>query len=122
MKDITEEEIEAIEEYLEFDDKQVKALTNLKKAFTRCRKLGIDFWDNYGSFTAYPSRKMTCPVPEVTDECDFNYEQGNYAIQCCMYIREAGNTAGNSDDICSFNLLGKTLGEIMKGYYDMEGD
>lgn len=116
MKDISQDEIEAIEDYLQFTDEQIKALTNLKKAFTRCRKLGLKFWDNYGDLTAYDNRKMTCPVPD--DIYDFNYDQGDNAIQCCMKISEAGNTSGNADDTCQFSLKGKSLKKIMQDYYD----
>lgn len=54
------------EEYDEEEDEddygltpeQLKALMNLKKAFLQCQKLGIEFWDDYGCFMAYDSKKI----------------------------------------------------------------
>lgn len=78
MREITEDEAEIIEEYLEFTDKQMKALKELKKAFKKCARLGIEFWDNYGTFTAYNGRKMTKPIPD--DIFDFKYGNFNGGI------------------------------------------
>lgn len=116
MKEITVKEVKAIEDYLKFTNEQKKAITNLKKAFTRCRKLGLAFWDNYGELTAYDSKKMSQPVPDEGE--DYNFDQGENYIQCGMVIKEAGDTSGNADDGCLFSLTGKkTLKQIMKDYY-----
>lgn len=120
MKEITYEDVELIEEYLELTPEQKKAITNLKKAFTRCRKLGLEFWDNYGSFTVYDGKKMSKPVPDDAD--DFNYEQGDNCIRCAKSIREAGDTCGNADDTCQFNLIGVTLEELRRKKEDEEDE
>ncbi len=118
MKEIGENEVEALEDYLNFTAIQKKAITNLKKAFTRCRKIGLNFWDNYGTLTVYDGQKMTRPVPD--DAFDFNYEQEENCINCCMGIGEAGDTGGNADDTCQFSLERKTLMQIMADYYEGE--
>ena len=67
-------------------------------------KVGVAFWDNYGTLTAYNAKKITCPVPEdvrmregmlsVTNDYDPTYYQ---------MLRNFG--AGNADDELFYRIL-----------------
>ena len=112
MKEISlsEDEQDAIEDYLEFTPTQLKAISSLKRAFTRCKKLGLEFWDNYGTFTVFDSHKMTQPIPDEIYEYPLND-----IYKGTIEITEAGDTSGNADDPLWFDLK-KPLPEIAKKY------
>jgi hypothetical protein len=105
MKNITEDEAERIEEKIEFSKEQKLALAALERAFLKCRKLGIDFWDDYGSFTAYNARHMTKPTPDDSGDYAYSSVYTEYEITIgCQVIRNAGDTAGNADDESYFDV------------------
>lgn len=50
---------------LELTEEQQKAAQSVYRAIRKAGKLGVCFWDNYGTLTAYNSKRMTLPIPLV---------------------------------------------------------
>lgn len=48
-----------MDELFELTEKQRKAFLNLKKAYKECGKLGILFYNNYGTVGALDSKKLS---------------------------------------------------------------
>lgn len=100
-------DIDKVINHIKLTKKQRKALTSLKKAFTRCRKLKIGFWDDYGILTAYNNEKMTQPIPNEKEyDIHLNFCMETYALE---EIKQAGNVGGNADDSLYFNLKGRKI-------------
>jgi len=88
-------------EAIAFTEAQNKAIKAIDIAMRKCDKLGVAFWDNYGSLTAYNAKKITCP--DVTETGEFGYESIDYY----EYITEVYSRnfhAGNADDPLSFDI------------------
>ena len=49
---------------------QLKAAKRVYAAIKAAGKLGVGFWDNYGTLECYNSTKITMPVPD----CMHHYE------------------------------------------------
>lgn len=88
-------------EKLAFTKAQRIAIASVDRAMRKCERLGVYFWDNYGSLTAFNNKKITCP--DVTESCEFGYESSDYY----EYIEEVYSNnfyAGNADDPLSFDI------------------
>jgi hypothetical protein len=80
---------------------QFKAVKSAELAIKKANKLGVAFWDDYGTMTAFNRNKITCPVP------DSSYEFSLYEHSDIVYgLKLAdGFQAGNADDPLYFNSL-----------------
>ena len=89
-------------DYHGLSKEQKKSLILLRKAFTKCTKIGIGFFDNYGSFTAYNSKAITKPFPD-------HFHSKLNAVEVdddwLEWIEQAGRVGGNADDPLSCELL-----------------
>lgn len=90
------------EDELFFTSEQEKAIKAVDRAMKKAHKVGVEFWDNYGTLTAYNANKIT--HPDVTENGEFGYESGEYN----GYIEEVYSKnfyAGNADDPLSYDIL-----------------
>jgi hypothetical protein len=53
---------------LDLTDEQIKAAKAVYRAMRKASKLGVVFWDNYGTLQCYNAEKITCPVPDSDKE------------------------------------------------------
>lgn len=83
---------------LELTDKQLKAAKVVYKAMREAGKLGVYFWDNYGTLQCYNAKKITLPVPDDKSEFSLrDYDPTYYEIL-------KNYSAGNADDELFFDL------------------
>ncbi len=70
---------------------QMKAIKEVEKAMKRAEKLGVHFWDDYGSITAYDGNVIGQPVPDQGAGVLLNRHH--------VYSLKVNNFhAGNADD------------------------
>lgn len=89
-------------EDLYFTTEQEKVIKAMDRLMRKAEKLGVSFWDNYGTLTAYNSNKIS--KPDVTEDGKFGYEGGDVN----GYIEEIYSRnfyAGSADDPLSFDIL-----------------
>lgn len=96
--DITDEQIEE----LGLTPKQLVATKAVFKAMKAAGRLGVSFWDNYGTLTAYNAKKINVPVMEDMARIDmfenmFLASDGDGAL--VLYYENLRNFyCGNADD------------------------
>lgn len=73
-------------------DEQLKAAKAVYKAMRKASKLGVAFWDNYGTLQCYNSNKISCPVPDSDREISLWEHDPTYWEQLDNY------SSGNADD------------------------
>jgi len=78
-----------------FTPEQRRAIFNVFDAMVLARKCGIHFWDNYGVLTAFNSKLISLPIPDVG-----LLKDGAVPLEDEMVARlNTGNFhAGNADD------------------------
>ena len=84
---------------LELTPEQLKAAKKVYKAMREAGKLGVYFWDNYGTLQCYNGKKISLPVPDNTNEisiCDFDPT---------YYEMLKNYSSGNADDELFYNVL-----------------
>ncbi len=70
---------------------QMKAIKEVEKALKKAHKMGVSFWDNYGSLTAFNSNGIEQPVPDKNHGTPLNYNHV-YSLKVKNFY------PGNSDD------------------------
>lgn len=76
---------------------QMKAIKAVEKAMKNAEKLGVAFWDNYGTLTAYNANEIHQPVPDESAG-----EELNYRHVYGLTVKNFG--AGNADDTLYVNF------------------
>ena len=92
---------EEVEDKIAFTKEQMRAIKAVDRAMRKCEKVGVHFWDNYGSLTAFNNKKITCP--NVMEDGEFGYDSSYYY----QYIEEVYSNnfyAGNADDPLDFDI------------------
>lgn len=84
-------------EELELTKKQLNAAKSVYRAIRKAGKLGVHFWDNYGTLQAYNVEKISCPVP------DKEYDISLQDVDPTYYEVLNNFHAGNADDDLYFN-------------------
>ena len=77
---------------------QLKAAKAVYKAMKSAGKLGVHFWDDYGTMRAYNNRAITMPVPEAAGHYDLSENPVTY------YEVLSNFHNGNADDSLYFNI------------------
>lgn len=83
---------------LELTETQLKAAKAVYKAMREAGRLGVCFWDNYGTLQCYNSKKITLPVPDDKSEFSLRDYDPTYYEMLKNY------SAGNADDELFFDL------------------
>jgi len=86
-------------EKLELTDKQLKAAKDVYKAMKAAGKLGVCFWDNYGTLQCYNSKKISLPLPDDSHEKSLREYDPTY------YELLNNFSSGNADDELFYNVL-----------------
>jgi len=98
--EITEEQIYE----LMLTDKQKLAAKAVYKAMRAASKLGVSFWDNYGTLTAYNSTKIVVPFMVDHDQHEYDASEDHFDATSdpgmyVLYYENLNNFfPGNSDD------------------------
>jgi hypothetical protein len=53
---------------------QIKAVKSVERAMRKASKIGVHFWDDYGSLRAYNNNKIYLPVPDINGTIELNYD------------------------------------------------
>lgn len=85
-------------ERLELTQEQLKATKAVFTAIKKANKLGVSFWDNYGSLQAFNNKKMDLPTP-FGGEFSLNELDPTYTEILPM----GAFYSGNADDELFFN-------------------
>lgn len=99
---MTAEELE--ERGLDLTSLQLKAAKKVYAAMRAAGKLGVEFWDNYGTLTCINADKVTIPYPESGSN---KRDSGTYSVNDYdpTYYENLKNFyAGNSDDELFYDL------------------
>jgi len=86
-------------EKLELTDKQLKAAKDVYKAMKAAGKLGVYFWDNYGTLQCYNSKKISLPRPDASRDKSLQEYDPTY------YELLNNFSSGNADDELFYNVL-----------------
>ena len=70
---------------------QLKAIKSVKEAMIKAHKIGVSFWDDYGTLTAFNANKINIPVPDEK----LKHELDRMMIE---EIKVPNFFAGNADD------------------------
>ncbi|HSH52511.1 MAG TPA: hypothetical protein VK982_12375 [Bacteroidales bacterium] len=84
---------------LELTEVQLKAAKAVYRAMRKASKLGVVFWDNYGTLQCYNARKITTPVPDESKEISLDENDPTY------YERLDNFISGNADDPLFFDRV-----------------
>lgn len=84
-------------------EKQMKAIESVERAIKRAGKLGVNFWDNYGTLTAFNANKITLPTPDPKDQ--FSLEENDNELLVHALDVQGLFFAGNADDELFFNVV-----------------
>ena len=84
---------------LELTDKQLKAAKDVYKAMRTAGKLGVGFWDNYGTLQCYNAKKISLPRP------DNNCNKSLQDYDPTYYELLNNYSSGNADDELFYNVL-----------------
>lgn len=90
---------------LSLTPKQLEATKEVYKAMKKAGRLGVHFWDDYGTLTAYNSKKISVPHMEPglsradkAGEQYFPAECGTKGSEVLYYEPLNNFSAGNADD------------------------
>ena len=84
---------------LQLTSEQLKAAKKVYKAMKIAGKLGVYFWDNYGTLQCYNAKKISLPVPDDTNEISIRDCDPTYYEMLKNY------STGNADDELFYNVL-----------------
>ncbi|MCK5017742.1 MAG: hypothetical protein KAS32_11825 [Candidatus Peribacteraceae bacterium] len=77
---------------------QEKAVRSVERSMRNADKLGVVFWDNYGTMTAYNSNAITQPIPDSGFENSLlDHEEVVITVNVMNF------KAGNADDNLYFD-------------------
>lgn len=98
---ITDEQIEK----LSLTPDQLKAAKKVYAAMKAAGKLGVHFWDDYGTLSCYNDKKIQVPIMEdflsYSEKCGDEYFEANSGTEghLVVYYENLKNFfAGNADD------------------------
>lgn len=89
--EITDEQIEKFS----LTPEQLKAAKSVFRAMKAAHKVGVSFWDDYGTLTAYNAKKIS--VPHMVDSLSWAEKNGD------KYFRAEGGQPGN--EVLYYELL-----------------
>ncbi|RAJ28891.1 hypothetical protein [Pedobacter cryoconitis] len=100
--EITYDEVEK----LKLTDAQLKSAKAVFKAMKNASKLGVHFWDNYGTLTAYNSKKVSVPIMVDRENDEYKMRESEKHFRASegtgsevLYYEVVKNFhAGNADD------------------------
>lgn len=86
-------------------DEQIKSAKAVYRAIRKAHKLGVCFWDNYGTLTCYNGKKITSPTPSPSDSRGDGYSLRDNDVSYYEILPNMAFQAGNADDELFFKEL-----------------
>lgn len=93
-------------EILELTTEQKKAAKKVYAAIRAAHKIGVGFWDNYGTLSAYNSNRITLPVPSNNfHQKGIGVAMDDHNVSYYETLPPMSFNAGNADDPLFYNII-----------------
>ena len=91
--------------FIEYTEEQKKAIANLRRAFTRCRKAGLGYFNQYGTLQF---------LPDTVSHIDDNYDTESINQQDVCFEEVELHVGEWSDDLHFVHFTEKGKKELLE--------